>query len=314
MHERAAFFALASQWSQPNPRGENVPRSLGDDQKEGNGHGNDSLVDTGKDGAQCGVDQVGSVRMTSDDSLPPNRIPIEHSSAEIVATEGKDPFLYNPRLRAAEGKVRLQVVKLTPDCPRGKRADGRICDITQPVCIRCRTSRCLLDVGAYEVSANDRTSGVGFTTNPLSINLPANSIQAIRITGVATSAGSLQIRGVSLRLADGSSAEFLLPLLNDTDRQKRDKRKSRLTADLSKAKKQGMEARWSMQSIPSDESVEKWMECKVVEEQPLVWIKKTSLTHGTVMLYNGERLVYDWIVLTPALPFESPWKTLPPSQ
>lgn len=33
---------------------------------------------------------------------------------------------------------------------------------------------------------------------------------------------------------------------------------------------------------------EKWLECKVVEEQPVVWIKKTSLTHGTVMLYNGE--------------------------
>jgi hypothetical protein len=36
--------------------------------------------------------------------------------------------------------------------------------------------------------------------------------------------------------------------------------------------------------VPED----RWLECKVVDEQPLVWIKKTNLTHGTVMLYNGE--------------------------
>lgn len=39
------------------------------------------------------------------------------------------------------------------------------------------------------------------------------------------------------------------------------------------------------------EEHENWLECMVVEEQPLLWIKKTSLTHGTVMLYNGERSV-----------------------
>ena len=46
----------------------------------------------------------------TDPSLPSNRLPIEHSSAEISAVEGKrDPFLYNPRTRAAEaGKVRLK--------------------------------------------------------------------------------------------------------------------------------------------------------------------------------------------------------------
>jgi hypothetical protein len=33
------------------------------------------------------------------------------------------------------------------------------------------------------------------------------------------------------------------------------------------------------------------LECKVVPEQPLLRIRRTSLTHGAVMLYNGEMLV-----------------------
>jgi hypothetical protein len=39
------------------------------------------------------------------------------------------------------------------------------------------------------------------------------------------------------------------------------------------------------------EEGEKWLECQVVPEQPLLWVKKSSLTHGTVMLYDGERYV-----------------------
>jgi hypothetical protein len=39
---------------------------------------------------------------------------------------------------------------------------------------------------------------------------------------------------------------------------------------------------------PSLDGGDKWLECDVVEAQPVVWIKKTSLTHGTVMLYDGE--------------------------
>ena len=39
-------------------------------------------------------------------SLPPNRLPVEHSTSEIQADGTKDPFLYNPRIKAAQaGKV-----------------------------------------------------------------------------------------------------------------------------------------------------------------------------------------------------------------
>jgi alpha-D-ribose 1-methylphosphonate 5-phosphate C-P lyase len=57
--------------------------------------------------------------------------------------------------------------------------------------------------------------------------------------------------------------------------------------EISKTKRTGVDARHRV----SEEELEedgKWLECEVIEEQPLVWIKKSSLTHGTVMLYHGE--------------------------
>jgi hypothetical protein len=52
---------------------------------------------------------VTSLMFEAYDRLSANRLPVEHSSEEIKAKEGKrDPFLYNPRLRAAEaGKVSI---------------------------------------------------------------------------------------------------------------------------------------------------------------------------------------------------------------
>ena len=244
----------------------------------------------------------------TDPSLPSNRLPIEHSSAEISAVEGKrDPFLYNPRTRAAEaGKVRLK-------CQKGrKRADQRLssspmskprcsspCKTRSPLIWMCRKSRsCKCDICALACGINGSTTGVSFVTNPHPIALASGGFQTVRLSGVATTPGSLEIRGVTLRLKDGSTTNVLLPSVSEKDQSKRDKRKSRVLADAAKSKRQGMEARWSMTSHGSGQfdldrkasmsAATKWLECKVVEEQPVVWIKKTSLTHGTVMLYNGE--------------------------
>lgn len=146
--------------------------------------------------------------------------------------------------------------------------------------------------------SDDSTTGVSFVTNPHPIALAPGGFQTVRLSGVATTSGSLEIRGVRLRLQDGSTTDVLLPNISEKERSKRDKRRSRVIADAAKSKRQGMEARWSMTSHGSGQgdldrrasisSATKWLECKVVEEQPVVWIKKTSLTHGTIMLYDGE--------------------------
>ena len=54
-----------------------------------------------------------------------NRVPREHSRAEIASDGVKETFLYNPRSKAAEaGKVRkIRRVSLMTDGYRCKRAD-----------------------------------------------------------------------------------------------------------------------------------------------------------------------------------------------
>lgn len=98
---------------------------------------------------------------------------------------------------------------------------------------------------------------------------------------------------------DGSEAEFLLPVSEGVDATRDSKQRSQIRADAGKTKRQGLEARHSvvipsefLHSMPLAERDDcKWLECTVIESQPLLWIKKTSLSHGTVMLYDGEKSV-----------------------
>jgi len=82
-------------------------------------------------------------------------------------------------------------------------------------------------------------------------------------------------------------------VLDNQGKASRDKRKSRLQAEISKVKRTGLEARDAKDDTngwrdSQGDVQQQWLDCTVVEEQPLLWIKKTSLTHGTVMLYSGE--------------------------
>lgn len=135
------------------------------------------------------------------------------------------------------------------------------------------------------------TSGEPLTTSPLPLIIPALSVQTVRVAAIASTAGNLQIKGVALRLHDGSRTEVLLPVIDESEKRKQDKRKSRLSMEGGKVKRSGVDARLSLSTYGAEAEEEgegKWLECVIIEEQPLVWIRKTSLTHGTVMLYHGE--------------------------
>jgi hypothetical protein len=141
----------------------------------------------------------------------------------------------------------------------------------------------------------ERTSGVPLATSPLPLIIPALSVQTVRVAAIASTPGILQIKGVALRLHDGSRTEILLPVIDASDKRQHDKRRSRMSMEIGKTKRSGTDARLSMRGAgpegDEEEPEGKWLECVIIEEQPLVWIKKTSLTHGTVMLYHGETYV-----------------------
>ncbi|CAK9780718.1 unnamed protein product [Cutaneotrichosporon oleaginosum] len=214
-------------------------------------------------------------------ALTSNKVPIEHARAEMEQVEqkqgSKDPFLYNPRLKAVEQGKTLLVANEQVD-----------------VFVTLRNPF------AFDLEIQDLsllTTGSPFMTNPLPLILPSSSVQTVRITGIAPAPGALQIRGVNIRLADGASAEFLVPVAEASGKNSDSKRRSAALVDLAKVKRQGLEARKSVvpgADVPPALPVlddRRWLECNVVEDQPLLWIKNTSLNHGTVMLYDGETSV-----------------------
>ncbi|WVQ72946.1 hypothetical protein IAR50_002508 [Cryptococcus sp. DSM 104548] len=205
--------------------------------------------------------------------LSHDKTPMQHSRDEIQVDNGKkDPFFYNPRTRTSiSGKITLVA----------NEAVDVFVTLRNPFAFN-------LEINELSII----TSGVPFNTSSVPITIPALSVHTIRLSGIAPSAGLLRIQGVFVRLVDGSSTEVLLPVIDDKDRERRQKRHSRLTRESQKVKRTGMGARLSIgnrTSFMEVEGQEKYLECTVVEELPLAWVKSTSLIHGMMMLYDGER-------------------------
>lgn len=118
--------------------------------------------------------------------------------------------------------------------------------------------------------------------------IPSGSIHTIRLSGTALESGNLTIRGCHIALAGCVPREFLLPVWDDEDEVKLQRASWVVDSDKDRTKASGLD---SFVVIPSDMPVEegfKFLECTVVPEMPLLWIRSTSLNHGALMLYDGE--------------------------
>jgi hypothetical protein len=96
-----------------------------------------------------------------------------------------------------------------------------------------------------------------------------------------------------------------LPLSTEEEEERVARRRSAMECEFGRSKYSGLTAHsWAMavekrNSIPvalakrkvgsGMEKAVRYMEFKVVPELPLMRIRRTSLTHGAVMLYNGEK-------------------------
>jgi trafficking protein particle complex subunit 9 len=144
------------------------------------------------------------------------------------------------------------------------------------------------------------TSGVPLQSQPLIVTIPANSFHVTRIVANALQPGTLVVRGCVVQAHGGTPREFVLPLATDEEDSSREKRKSAWNAEVHRIKESGLDARpWVRDKrlsiakaraskttrTPSELS---FLECKVVVQQPLMRIRRTSLTHGAVMMYDGE--------------------------
>lgn len=109
--------------------------------------------------------------------------------------------------------------------------------------------------------------------------------------------GTLTIRGCIVQAQGGLAREFVLPLSTEEEDEKLSRRRSALECEIGRSKRSGLDSRpWQKASkrtsvqTTARKSADgvRLLLCKVVPEQPLLRIRRTSLTHGAVMLYNGE--------------------------
>ena len=131
----------------------------------------------------------------------------------------------------------------------------------------------------------------------MSVTLPALSYHTFSIVGKPLGIGDLVIRGCIVQASGGASREFVLPLTTEEE-ERLFRRRGAIDCEAERTKYSGLDSRpWervgkrASTTLPSDQSF-RFLECKVVPEQPLLRIRRTSLTHGAVMMYDGEMYVY----------------------
>ncbi|TDL27497.1 hypothetical protein BD410DRAFT_762504 [Rickenella mellea] len=209
--------------------------------------------------------------------VPFGRLPIERPVSELQSLSQKvgftlpgqaDPFLYNPRrLVGAKQAVVVQMETLE-----------FVVTVQNPYCFT-------LELLAISLS----TTGVPFESKEIPVAIPSNSVHSVTLSGKALAAGVLVVRGCMIQAADGVKQEFGLPISDDKDTNYLRAVDGVVNATIfdARPKKQYRkeDATLSKRLTPS---TVRFMELKVVPEQPMLRIRRTSITHGALMLYNGE--------------------------
>lgn len=140
------------------------------------------------------------------------------------------------------------------------------------------------------------TSGVKFESQPARVIIPGNSYHHVILSGSPVETGILIVRGCTAQTPGGEPREFVLPMASDSEEEKLARKRGAAACEIGRFKYPGLSGfPWNREqgkrgSIPPISTTSKlqWLQCTVIHEQPLVRIRRTSLTHGAVMLYDGE--------------------------
>ncbi|PFH54333.1 hypothetical protein AMATHDRAFT_72835 [Amanita thiersii Skay4041] len=214
--------------------------------------------------------------------LPLSRVSVEKplsalrprtSDVTPILTGVSDPFLYNPR-KAARGNNNFFV------------AQNEILEFAVTL-----HNPYVFDLELQSVSLS--TSGVQFHSQPTKVVIPGCSFHQIVLAGTPVSIGTLVVRGCIVQAPGGSSREFILPLLTPEEEERLAHQRSVMTCELDRHKYSGLDClpwkRTKKRASAGKQVVSRFLECNVIPEQPLLRIRRTSVTHGAVMLYDGER-------------------------
>ncbi|KWU44001.1 hypothetical protein RHOSPDRAFT_34430 [Rhodotorula sp. JG-1b] len=205
--------------------------------------------------------------------MPDAAAGIEGSGTKPTTT---NPFLYDPRMQSSPSRDEAAV--LVQD------------DIAEVFVTLQNPFLFELEIAALSLS----TRGARFASETISVVVPPASLQTVRMVGTPLEPGTLQIRGCSVQLAGCKSREFLLPTSKSTSTEP-DKTPVKVNSRPERIKHTGLDALASRTRTAAATSKEsggeaenRFLECTVVPAQPLLWMRSTSLTHGALMLFDGE--------------------------
>ncbi|KAM0753107.1 Trs120-domain-containing protein [Meredithblackwellia eburnea MCA 4105] len=206
--------------------------------------------------------------------LLPNRQTFEHpvqhaSTSGNASTVQKNPFIYNPKQGSSTARTRPTAVQ------------NEVLEVFVTL-----QNPFMFDLEIQKIELS--TSGVPFASDPLSTTVPPGSFHTIRLSGTPREAGLLTIRGCMIRLASCSDREFVLPVWSDAEEAKRQKA-AILDTSRDRIKSVGLSAFGRSTTPKAHEDTFTYLECNIVPEMPTLWLRSTSLTHGALMLYDGEK-------------------------
>ncbi|KAI7900256.1 TRAPP II complex [Cokeromyces recurvatus] len=207
--------------------------------------------------------------------------PLLIAKALAASKEGKtssgDPFIYNPFTKKNNDKPQINLIK----------------DET------CEFNVALFNPFGFDLELSNiilSTSGVKFSPIPTAATIPANDTLILRLMGTPLEIGTLVIRGCIIKITGFAEQEFLneKPKIQSVDQSKK-KEAAQQTNNSQRFKFSGLQALYRSSSeldkltadTESTDTIEHEI-LNVIEDQPLLKIKSTSLLHGAVMLFEGE--------------------------
>ncbi|KAG0222668.1 hypothetical protein BGW42_006404 [Actinomortierella wolfii] len=209
--------------------------------------------------------------------LPSDKQPKTTMTGEV------DPFIYNPFHRKTNSTAKLDLIA-------DETASFWVTLVNQHG----------IDLDVHDIRLS--TSGVKFKAIPASAIIPAQSTIVIKVSGIPLEAGELQIRGCFAKVGHCSDQEFFMmrPSPAPTSgaggaasgRSNTTERTPVVVQE--RPKKTGLESftRKPAEDATVSKKEPNFLSFKVIPPQPLLKISATSLQHGSLMLFEGEKTTF----------------------
>lgn len=121
--------------------------------------------------------------------------------------------------------------------------------------------------------------------------IPAETSQSFRLAAMASEIGDLDIKGLSVRLADGQEAILDLPQGTGAASRPASMLRAGVASKFTGSDLRASKRRSGVVStkVAAKSGTATVVPCRVIEAQPLLRIRSSNLSHGSIIAHDGER-------------------------